>query len=433
MSAFRSWLLLWISAGLGVWFLGGCGGSGDTPSDATAASKAKSATGLPTLAIPGKAAATDPDDEDEDEEADDAEDEKTTLEIPKAGTPERLVHDATKLLLEPPPATEDIAVLKKHRQEKNEKVVKMSQQAIQLTYKDPEKERLLNLAVHNLMEARTQLALGGDAENIDLLDEDAIALFKRDPKSQAALEGAYAQVNLAYGLAKAAPADDLKWLHEFAKRARHFAVNFPNEDRRSLPLLFAAGLSCELADDTKEAMACYTLIRKEFPNSTFAPRVTPILKRLKLVGNPPRIAGPTLSGDQFAIDDLLGKVVLVVFWSSEAEPFQEQLPQLLKIVRKQAKRGLEVVGITLDQDDSVARKFTVDHKIAWPQIFYKEVEKRGWAHPIVAHYGVMDVPAYWLIDRNGNVVSTTVKVPALSAEIDKLLAVDAEKSEKTEN
>lgn len=430
MSATRSWLMLCLSAGLGLWAMGGCGGSGSPTGDAADSSSQVAATGLPTLAIPGQANAADPDDEDdEDDDMDDPEDDKATIEVPKAGTPERLVHEATKLLLAAPPATEDIAVLKKHRQEKNEKIVKLSQQAIELTHKDPEKERLLNLAVHNLMEARTQLALGGDADSIDLLNEDAAALFKRDPKSQAALEGAYAQVNLAYGMAKAAPADDVKWLHEFSRLARQFAVNFPKEERRSLPLLFAAGLSCELADETKEAVVCYTLIRKEFPSSTFAARTGPILKRLKLVGSPPRIAGPTLAGDKLAIDDLLGKVVLVVFWSSETEPFQEQLPHLLKVIKKHSKRGLEVVGINLDQDDTVLRKFTLDNKIAWPQIFYPEAEQRGWAHPLVVHYGVMDIPAYWLIDRNGNVVSTTVKITALSSEIDKLLMVATEKQE----
>ncbi|MBS0260365.1 MAG: TlpA family protein disulfide reductase, partial [Planctomycetes bacterium] len=222
---------------------------------------------------------------------------------------------------------------------------------------------------------------------------------------------------------------DTKWLYEFTKLAKQFALNYPDEERKTLPLLFAAGLSCELADDPQEATACYSLIRKEFPNSTFAARVTPILKRLKLVGNPPRIAGPTLSGQQFAIDDLLGKVVLVVFWSTETEPFLEQLPQLQKVVRKHSKRGLEVVGINLDQDDAAVRQFTLDNKVAWPQIFYKDATKRGWSHPIVAHYGVQDIPAYWLIDCNGNVSSTTARLDNLSSEIEKLLNAIPEKSE----
>ena len=436
MKLSRSWWHLCLASSLGAGLLAGCGGGTDTASN-----DPNGSSGLPVMSIPGKStnadsksaakpesASDDDEDDDEDDDAEDADD-KAQIEIPKEGTVERLVHDATKLLLEAPPETKDVAALKKYRKEKYEKVVKLSQEAIKKTHKDKEKERLFNLSVHNMMEARTQLALDGDKESVDSLNEDAVALFKRNPKSQAALEGAYAQVNLAYGMAKAAPADDLKWLMEFSRAAQHFAVNYPSEDRRSLPLLFAAGLSCELADQTKEAIKCYSLIRKDFPNSTFAARVTPILKRLKLVGNPPRIAGPTLSGSSFAIDDLLGKIVVVTIWSSDNEAFVEQLPSLQKTLRKHAKHGVEAIGINLDVDDGAARKFTVDHKIAWPQVFYQEPEKRGFNHPVVLHYGVLDIPAYWLIDRDGNVVSTTVKLEALGGEIDKLLSNDGEKQE----
>ena len=47
-------------------------------------------------------------------------------------------------------------------------------------------------------------------------------------------------------------------------------------------------------------------------------------------------------------------------------------------------------------------------------------EKHGWNNPLVAHYGIMDIPAMWLIDQNGNVVSTTVSVQSLKSDLDKL-------------
>jgi peroxiredoxin len=324
-------------------------------------------------------------------------------------------------MLEAPPKTQDVALLKKHRKEKNEKIVKLSQQAISLTHKDAEKERVFNLAVHNLMEARMQLALAGDAAQVELLNEDAVALFKRDPKSAAAAEAAHAQVNLAYGLAKGAPADDAKLLIEFATAARYFAENFPGEERRSLPLLFAAGRSCELPGLNKEALGCYVMILKRFPNSPFAARVTPIVRRMKLAGKPPKIVGPTVDGDQVNIDDMLGKVVLVVFWSSQAEPFQEMVPRLMPVLRASSRKGLQVVGVNLDQEPALMQQFVVKHKISWPQIFFPEPEKRGWNNPIASRYGITDLPALWLVDQNGNVVSTTVKVDKLPGEIDKLL------------
>lgn len=453
MSVARAWLTGCFFASL-IFCTVGCGGSDRPTADAETVAQDQQSS-LPTLAIPGKAAAPakgtspgtgtapakaagsakasaevkasapdlDDDPDDLDDEKDDKDD-KAEIVVPKTGTPESLVHEATKLLLEAPPKTEDVALLKQHRKEKNEKIVKLSQQAIAQTHKDPEKERLFNLAVHNLMEARTQLALAGDPEHIDLLNDDAAALFKRDPKSAAAAEAAHAQVNLAYALAKGAPADDAKWLIEFATQARYFAENFPGEERRSLPLLFAAGRSCELPGLAKEALGCYVMILKRFPNSPFAARVTPIVRRLKLVGKPPKISGPTVDGDQVNVDDMLGKVVLVVFWSSQAEPFQEQLPRLMPVLRASSRRGLQVVGVNLDQEPAHMQQFAVKHKISWPQIFFPEPERRGWSNPIASRYGIMDLPALWLIDQNGNVASTNLKVDDLAVEIDKLLSVE---------
>lgn len=461
MSVARSWSVWCLCTGLTLW-AAGCGRSETPAADSGTSAQDEQTTSLPMLAIPGKTigpiktttpskatapskaagsakvaaptkpnaakpSAADPDDDDKydaddpDDDKEDMDDKAETAPPPKAGTPEAIVHEATKLMLEAPPKTQDLALLKKHRHEKNEKIVKLSQQAIALTHKDPAKERVFNLAVHNLMEARTQLALAGDADQIDLLNEDAAALFKRSPKSAAAAEAAYAQVNLAYGLAKVAPANDSKSLIEFATQARYFVENFPGEERRSLPLLFAAGRSCELPGLSKEALSCYVIILKRFPNSPFAARVTPIVRRMKLVGKPPRITGPTIDGDLVNIDDMLGKAVLVVFWSSQAEPFQEMLPRLMPVLRSPSRRELQVVGVNLDQEPSHMQQFATKNKILWPQIFFPEPERRGWNNPIASRYGIMDLPALWLVDQNGNVVSTTVKVDKLATEIDKLL------------
>lgn len=406
----------------------GCG-TGETPSGTGGeTSSSPKSKGLPKLAIaapPARPAIDDDADDDDpadpDDDKDDMDDKEDEVVAPKEGTPEWLVHEATKLLLKPPPKTQDVEVLKKHRRERNEKIISLSQKAIELTHSDKSKERLFNVAVHNLMETRLQNALTGDRESIDTLYEDVSALSKRDPESQAAAEGAHTLVNLAYNMAKNSASDDLHWFKEFAIQAQHFAEDFRNDEKRSIPLLFTAGRSCEIAGLTKESLECYTLIQKGFPKNPFAVRVGPIVRRLNLPGSPPQLAGPTIDGDQVALDDLLGKVVLVVFWSSEVKPFVDQLPRLLAETRKQSRRGLYVVGVNLDQDPGTVEQFVVKYKIRWPQIYYQETEKRGWNNPIVAHYGILDVPALWLIDQSGNVVSTNVKIESLAAELNKLL------------
>ena len=439
MSIVKMWLFRCVCLSLMAAGAAGCGSS-ETPREASgAAATEQDSGGLPRLAIaaPEKRASkpaakssadADPDDDDADDPDSDADDDKVEFVAPKSGTAEWFVHEGTKLLVESPPKSEDVEVLKKHRKERNEQIIKLSQKAIELTHSDKEKERVFNLAVHNLMEARLQQALTGQREDIDLLYEDAGALYKRDPKSQAAAEGAHTLVNLAYTMAKDSVADTPRWLTEFARQARHFAEHFARDERRSLPLLFTAGRSCELAGMTKEALTCYTLIQKNFPKSQFAGRVGPIVRRLKLPGNAPQLAGPTIDGDPVAVDDLLGKVVLVVFWSTEIKSFLDQLPQILAVTKKESRRGLRVIGVNLNLESAPVEQFLLKQKIAWPQIFYAEAEKRGWSNPIVEFYGIMDVPVMWLIDQNGNVVSTDVKVESLAAEVAKLLDVGANSS-----
>jgi hypothetical protein len=377
---------------------------------------------------PSRAAPQNDDDDDDPEEPDDADDE--AVSVPKEGTPEWLVHEGTKLLLAPPPATEDVEVLKTHRRDRNEKIIKLSQQAIDETRGDKEKVRVLNLAVHNLMEARLQQALSGEQWAIDALYKDAKDLNQRDPKSRAAAEGTHTLVNFAYTMAKNAAGGNPKWIKEFARQARRFAEGFPDDERRSLPLLFTAGRSCELAGLDSEALECFTLIQKGFPENAFAARVTPIIRRLNLPGSPPRLSGPTLDGDQLSVDDFLGKVVLVVFWSAEVKPFLDQLPQLLELTKKHSRRGLFVLGVNLDQNRTIVEQFVSDHKIPWTQIFETDSEKQGWNNPTVNFYGIMDVPALWLIDQNGNVISTNLKIETLATTLGKVLEGNAENVNK---
>ncbi|MSR56474.1 MAG: TlpA family protein disulfide reductase [Planctomycetaceae bacterium] len=408
------------SAGLISLALWGCGKPEVAPAAdaASATDPSAQASRLPTAAI--KSSPADP--EEEEDDLDDAAEEPAAAVELKEGSPEWLIHEATKLRLQPSPKTTDVEHLKAHRKKRNEKVIELCQKAIAQVHGDAAQERLFSVAVHNMLEARLQLALAGERDSIDALYEDAAALFQRDPKSAAAAAAAHALVNLAYSQAKAGGSEKRKWLEEFARQATHFAEDFPTEERRALPLLFTAARSCEIGGLVPEALECYTLIQQKFPQSAYAPRVAAVVRRLKLVGNPPQIAGPTIDGDQVVLDDLLGQAVLVVFWSTDAKPFLEGLPSLLQTIRNRTSPGIRVIGVNLDQDPTSVTQFTLTHKISWPQIFFSEPAQQGWNNPIVGYYGIMELPALWLIDQSGNVVSTTVTIETLDDELRKLLA-----------
>lgn len=415
----RSYVLLCVVS-LMIGLIAGCGGAANSPKPeagaaATQSGNAKQPGQSPAASI--NSASTD---------ADLAVDEGEELEpkITQApqGSPERLLQEITQLKIAPSPKTDDVETLRIQRRERNTKIIELSEKALAQTHKDKEREQVFLAAAHHLLDARFELALQGAAEDIDALFVDVEALIKRDKDSKAANLASFTLVNLAYNLAKRPQTVDNSWVKEFATQATFFGTTYPNEVIRGPSMLFNAGRSCELHGLTQEAISCYSSLQNTFPSSPLAAQTSGILRRLRLTGGPAQIAGPTLDGKNFSSDELLGKPLLVVFWSSIAKPFQEQLPRIASAIRKHSGSGLVVVGVNLDTETEAVQEFVSQHKIEWPQIVFPESERRGWNHPLAVYYGVVEIPAYWMIDSNGVVASTTATADNLDASLTEVLS-----------
>jgi len=409
--------------------LAGCGGGSEPAAEVasqTAAGKPAAKT-PPTASIPAQPAAPQKPlsglefDEEPEAETDPLEGEdEIELGEPIEGSPEWGLKEIARLRVEPYPETEDVEELRKARKARNDRIVELAAGVVRQTHQRAEDERLFNVAVHYMLEARLQSALQGDRESIDALYDDAASLWERDRNSKAAADAAITLVNLAYANAKSTLPKDTKWLKEFVRQASHFAVNFPNEEGRSVPLLFTAAYSCELNGLTEDAISAYSLIQKKFPQSRHAERVTGILRRLKLTGQPLQLGGPTLGGGYTSIDQFAGKVTLIVFWTAGARATQEATPILKDLEAKYGKHGLSILGICLETEEAAAQAFIKQHELTWPQILHTEEGKQGWNNPVATYYGVVEV-GIWLVDQEGRVVSTSVPTADLEKQILPLL------------
>lgn len=362
------------------------------------------------------------------EEDDDAE----IIDDPQPGTPEFVLREIAQLRFQPAPTTADRDEARKFRKERNDKIIDLSATVIKQTHKNKKKERIFEVAVHYMLEARLELALQGDKESIDAIYDDAASLWERDPKSKAAADAAFSLVNLAYSNAKASTGKDNKWLTEFNRQAIHFAQNFPQEDRRGLAMLFTSARSCELYGMNKPAIESYTQLLQSYPQSNQAMRAKGVIRRLQLPGQSVKLGGPTIDSGFLSMEDVAGKPVLLVFWSSQAKPFLDDLTALQQFHKAYAKQGLTLVGVCLDEDLAAAQKFVAERHMDWPQIFYSETGKKGWNNPIATYYGVQDV-SNWLIDTRGIVVSTSVKVADLEEQLSKMLRPAAKRAAKQLN
>ena len=134
------------------------------------------------------------------------------------------------------------------------------------------------------------------------------------------------------------------------------------------------------------------------------------LERIDRVGRPaPPIRGTDIDGKPFDLAESKGKVVLVVFWASWCLPCASELPWLEEAYDAYRGRGLQIVGINLDalQDGGQkletvlpnVRRFLIDHNVPWPTLI-NGAGDRDYA----GAYGITDIPANVLVDRDGNVV-----------------------------
>jgi thiol-disulfide isomerase/thioredoxin len=60
---------------------------------------------------------------------------------------------------------------------------------------------------------------------------------------------------------------------------------------------------------------------------------------------------PRLSGGRATLQDWRGKVVVVNFWASWCPPCRDEIPGLMRVQRKFAPNGLQVVGIAVDSTE----------------------------------------------------------------------------------
>src|SRR5579864_1393303 len=64
---------------------------------------------------------------------------------------------------------------------------------------------------------------------------------------------------------------------------------------------------------------------------------------------------PQLGGQDLRLSSYRGKVVLLDFWASWCEPCRVETPHLIELQQKYGDRGLQIIGISMDDSPEPAR------------------------------------------------------------------------------
>jgi len=111
--------------------------------------------------------------------------------------------------------------------------------------------------------------------------------------------------------------------------------------------------------------------------------------------------------------DLTGKPLLVEFWATWCPPCRKSIPHLNEVYAKYKTQGLQIVGIT-DEDEATVKKFQkqipMDYNVA--------INTPG---SIYEQFGVKAIPTAFLVDKSGKIVWTGHPMDLSESEIQSVL------------
>src|SRR5262245_47412923 len=77
-----------------------------------------------------------------------------------------------------------------------------------------------------------------------------------------------------------------------------------------------------------------------------------------------------------------------------------KMPELVKLAKKYADRGLVIVGINFDRTEAKAQEAIAKHGLTWPQV-YASAAAKGDANLWRDAAGIEGLPRFLVLDRKG--------------------------------
>jgi len=104
----------------------------------------------------------------------------------------------------------------------------------------------------------------------------------------------------------------------------------------------------------------------------------------------------TIDGTSLRLSDYRGKVVLLDFWATWCAPCQEEIPRFVEWQNQYRDRGLQVIGVSMDDSPAPVQRFSREFRVNYPVAV-------GTQNIASQYGGILGLPVNFVIGRNGKI------------------------------
>jgi len=183
-------------------------------------------------------------------------------------------------------------------------------------------------------------------------------------------------------------------------------LKFANENKNSLAGFYAI-TSIDQIRYESQLVAYADAIRDNFKDNPAVQRFERTMDAVKPISvghKAPDFTTGGVDGKPVSLSDYKGKYVLIDFWASWCGPCRHENPNVVRLYNLYKKKGLNILGISLDVDKNAWLQAIGQDKLAWNHAS----DLKRFDGPTENLYHIQAIPANFLIDPQGNIVAKNI-------------------------
>jgi len=207
---------------------------------------------------------------------------------------------------------------------------------------------------------------------------------------------------------------------ELQEEAKTFELKFAKENPEALisALIIEKVLTTKTLPEN-EIKDLYDSLSPNIKETVVGQRIKSKLDKLASTSigtKAPNFSAPTPTGDELALNDVLGKVTIVDFWAAWCKPCRAENPNVVQVYNKYHDKGLNILGVSLDRRAEDWTRAIEDDGLVW-----SHVSNVQYFDEIAELYNVRAIPATFILDENGVIIAKDLRGIALENKISELL------------